>query len=70
MTNEQLIAENIKVKIQIAEKRFSRLEAWGEMERKEEPENYALTVVEMDNLVGYITALKELLEFPQLRIFK
>lgn len=67
MTNEQLIAENIKVKIQIADKKMARLEAWADMERKEDPEAFEITCLQIEQLFGYIKALKELLEFPQLK---
>lgn len=67
MTNEKLIAENIKVKIQLAEKRMSRLEAWYEVERKEDSEQYQASIYEMEQLRGYVRGLEELLQFPQLR---
>lgn len=67
MTNEKLIAENIKVKIQIADKKMARLEAWASVERKEEPEAYRITLLKIEQLFGYIKALEELLEFPQLK---
>lgn len=67
MTNEKLIAENIKVKIQLAEKRMLRLEAWCEVERKEDPEQYQASIYEMEQLRGYVRALEELLQFPQLK---
>jgi hypothetical protein len=67
MTNEKLIAENIKVKIKIADKEMSRLEAWADMERKEDPEGYQITLFRLEQLFGYIKALKELLEFPPLK---
>jgi hypothetical protein len=67
MTNEKLIAENIKIKIALADKRMSKLESWADMERKEDPEGYQITCLEMEQLFGYIKALEELLEFPQLK---
>lgn len=67
MTSEKLIAENIKIKIQIADKEMSRLEAWADMERKEDPEGYQITLLRLEQLFGYIKALRELLEFPQLK---
>jgi hypothetical protein len=67
MTNEKLIAENIKVKIQLADSRMSRLEAWADMERKDDPEGYKITCLQIEQLFGYIKALRELLEFPQLK---
>jgi hypothetical protein len=70
MTNEQIIAENIKVKIALADKKMARLEAWAQMERKDEPEAYRITLLKMEQLFGYIKALEELLQFPQLKNFK
>jgi len=70
MTNEKLISNQIKIMLAIADKRMSRLEAWADMERKEDPEGYEITCLQMEQLFGYIKALKELLEFPQLKNFK
>lgn len=70
MTNEKLISNQIKIMLAIADKRMSKLESWADMERKEDPEGYEITCLQMEQLFGYIKALKELLEFPQLKNFK
>lgn len=70
MTNEQLIVENIKAKLKQAHKRMSVLEAWAKVERKEDPEQYQISMLEFEKLWGYTSALRELLQFPPLKISK
>ena len=53
-----LTLENTKIRISLTEKKISNLETWGEMERKEEPENYEQTKLELQYLYGYLDALK------------
>jgi hypothetical protein len=53
-----LTAENTKIRIKLTEKKISNLETWGEMERKEEPENYEKTKLELQYLYGYLDALE------------
>lgn len=58
-------AELLKTRLKVASKKISDLETWGEMERKEEPENYEVTKMELQYLYGYADALESILKTIQ-----